>query len=152
MQIELLCVGKIKEVFYRNLIQEMENCLKKRCAFSVCQLPDLAIPKNAGDKEVKRIKAAEGAELLRHISESDYVIALCIEGKELNSGQHKTVIQKAVQSGYDKITFIIGGSLGLSKEVTDRADYKLSFSKMTFPHQLMRVMLMEELTNVLSYL
>ncbi len=152
IEIHLLCIGKVKESFYRSLIETRKNEIGKRCVFSICQLPDLPITKNAGKKEEEKIKIAEGEVLLRHIAADAYVIALCIEGKELNSPAHVQLMKSTLQSGYHNITYVIGGSLGLSDAVTQRADYKLSFSKMTFPHQLMRVMLIEELANAVRYL
>lgn len=149
MQIQLLCVGKVKEDFYRNLIVNLEQSLKKRCSFDICQLPDLSISKNAGKKEAEQIVLREGKRILQHIPEDAYVIALCIDGRELCSGEHKIVLQNARNRGYRKFTYIIGGSLGLSADVVKRADIKLSFSKMTFPHQMMRVMVLEELAHIL---
>ena len=143
MKLRLLCVGKVKELFYRNAIHKLENEIKKKCDFAVCQLDDLPISKKAGAKEEARIKMEEGKELLRHIPDDAYVIALCIEGKELKSKEHQALLERVKADGYEQVIYIIGGSLGLSEEVVARANYRLSFSKMTFPHQLMRVMLME---------
>lgn len=143
MKVQLLCVGKVKEAFYRNIIAYLEKNIKKKCEFTICQLEDLPIGKKAGAKEERKIKQEEGKELLRHIPEGAYVIALCIDGKELKPQEHKALLKKIKGDGYDKITYVIGGSLGLSDEVVARADYHLSFSNMTFPHQLMRVMLLE---------
>lgn len=149
MQIQLLCIGKIKEDFYRNLIVDMEQRIKRRCNFDICQIPDLSISKNAGKKEAEQVVLREGKRLLQHVPDDAYVIALCIDGCELRSSEHKNVLQNARDRGYQKFVYIIGGSLGLSADVVKRADYKLSFSKMTFPHQLMRVMVLEELMHIL---
>ncbi len=149
MEIQLLCVGKVKESFYKNLICSMELQLKKRCAFEICQLPDLRIPSKAGKKEELQIINQEGSTLIKHIPKDAYVIALCIEGRELSTKEHKKLIREAADRGFYKFTYIIGGSLGLSEEVLKRADYRLSFSKMTFPHQMMRVLLLEELMEAI---
>lgn len=150
MQVQLLCVGKVKETFYCDVIAGLEREIKRKCEFSICQLYDLPIGKRAGIKEETKIKETEGREILKHIPGDAYVIALCIGGKELNSKEHKKLSDRIKQEGYSRLVYIIGGSLGLSEEVEKRADFRLSFSKMTFPHQLMRVMLLEEIAA--SYL
>lgn len=143
MKITLLCVGKVKEQFFRNLIGQHEKHLRKKCDFSICQIDDLPISKKAGEARLEKIKVDEGQRILHKIPKEAYVIALCIDGKELTPAAHKKILQTVCQEGSREIIYVIGGSLGLSEEVVDRADYKLSFSKMTFPHQLMRVMLLE---------
>lgn len=147
MQIQVLCVGKLKEKFYCDAAAYLESEIKKKCGFTVCQIGDLPIPKNAGEKEETRIKVAEGRELLKHIPKTAYVIALCVEGKEINAKGHRELLYKIQKSGYEQLIYVIGGSLGLSDEVVARADYRMSFSKMTFPHQLMRVMLLETIAG-----
>lgn len=145
----MLCVGKVKEDFYRSLVEDRKRRIKKRYSFDICQLPDLGISKNAGKKEAEQVVLKEGKSILQHIPDDAYVIALCIDGRELRSSEHKCVLQNARDRGYQKFVYIIGGSLGLSPDVVKRADYKLSFSKMTFPHQMMRVMVLEELSHIL---
>ena len=103
------------------------------------------MPRDAKESIMNSIKECEGDKVLAHISSSDYVVALCIEGKKTDSEKLKKVINHATQRGVNNIIFVIGGWLGLSDKVVKRADYRLSFSDMTFPHQLMRVMLMEQL-------
>lgn len=147
MRVELLCVGKVKEQFYRNIIEKLECEIKKKCDFSICQLNDLPIGKRASAKEEEKIKLLEGKELLFHIPDDAYVIALCIEGKEIKTKEHQELMRNIKESGYRHIIYVIGGSLGLSDQVVQRANYRLSFSKMTFPHQLMRVMLMETIAR-----
>lgn len=149
MQIQIVCVGKIKETFYRDAIAQLEKEIKKKYRFAICQLDDLPISKKAGEKETEKIKREEGRELLKHIPDDAYVIALCIEGKELDFIRHTKLLNIIQDNGYRQLVYVIGGSLGLSEEVVERADYRLSFSKMTFPHQLMRVMLLESIAEII---
>lgn len=143
MQVWVLCAGKLKESFYRDAAARLEREIRKRCQLTICEIGDMPIPKNAGEREEARIKMAEGNALLKHIPKDAYVIALCIEGKEINAEGHRRLLSQIQRDGYERLIYVIGGSLGLSDAVTERADYRLSFSKMTFPHQLMRVMLLE---------
>ncbi|MDD6400180.1 MAG: 23S rRNA (pseudouridine(1915)-N(3))-methyltransferase RlmH [Lachnospiraceae bacterium] len=145
MVIKLVVLGNIKEKYYRNLIEEYSALIKKKYSFEIIELKDESIPRNAKESIMNSIKECEGDKVLAHISSSDYVVALCIEGKKTDSEKLKKVINHATQRGVNNIIFVIGGSLGLSDKVVKRADYRLSFSDMTFPHQLMRVMLMEQL-------
>lgn len=148
MKIKIICVGKMKEKFYRDLMEEYGKKIKKQYPFSCVELNDLPIPKNAGEGQIHGIKVSEGELILKEIKPEDYVIALCIEGKEMKTSAHKAVVKKAIENGSEQIVYVIGGSLGLSEQVVKRANYKLSFSKMTFPHQLMRVVLAEQLTKL----
>ena len=145
MVIKLVVLGNIKEKYYRNLIEEYSALIKKKYSFEIIELKDESIPRNAKESIMNIIKECEGDKVLAHIYSSDYVVALCIEGKKTDSEKLKKVINHATQRGVNNIIFVIGGSLGLSDKVVKRADYRLSFSDMTFPHQLMRVMLMEQL-------
>ena len=143
MKITVVCVGKVKEAFFRDLIQMHSVHLQKKCAFSICQLADLPIGRKAGEQEQQRIKLEEGRQILRKINKEAYVIALCIEGREMTPAVHRKLICDIRDSGFQELVYVIGGSLGLSQEVIQRADARMSFSRMTFPHQLMRVMLLE---------
>lgn len=144
MKITVLCVGKIKEKFYTQAIEEYSKRLSRYCKLDIIEVPDEKTPDNAGEQVNNAIKNKEGERILANIRQDDYVIALAIEGKMLDSVELSQYIEKLGIEGKSSIVFVIGGSLGLSKEVLDRADYKLSFSKMTFPHQLMRVILLEQ--------
>lgn len=144
MKITVLCVGKIKEKFYTQAIEEYSKRLSRYCKMDIIEVPDEKTPDNAGEQVNNAIKNKEGERILANIRQDDYVIALAIEGKMLDSVELSQYIEKLGIEGKSSIVFVIGGSLGLSKEVLDRADYKLSFSKMTFPHQLMRVILLEQ--------
>ena len=110
----------------------------------IIELEDEKAPENLSDKEMLIIKEKEGKKILSKIKDNSYVIALAIDGKNLSSEELAQTINKLGVRGVSNITFVIGGSLGLSDEVLSRADYKLSFSKMTFPHQLMRLILLEQ--------
>lgn len=145
MKITVLCVGKIKEKFYMQAIEEYSKRLSRYCKLDIIELPDEKTPDNAGEQVNIAIKRREGERILVNIRQDDYVIALAIEGKMLDSVELSQYIERLGIEGKSSIVFVIGGSLGLSKEVLDRADYKLSFSKMTFPHQLMRVILLEQI-------
>ena len=145
MKITVICVGKIKEKFYTQAIMEYSKRLSRYCKLEIVELADEKTPENAGEQVNLNIKAKEGDRILSAIKDDAYVIALAIEGKMLDSVELSQKIEKLGINGTSNITFVIGGSLGLDKRVLDRADYKLSFSKMTFPHQLMRVVLLEQI-------
>ena len=144
MRINIVCVGKIKEKYLKLGIDEFKKRLSKYCKLEIIQLEDEKAPENLSDKEMLMIKEKEGKKLLSKIKDNSYVIALAIDGKNLSSEELAETINKLGVRGISNITFVIGGSLGLSDEVLSRADYKLSFSKMTFPHQLMRLILLEQ--------
>lgn len=144
MKITILTVGKVKEKFYRQAIEEFEKRLSRYCKLDIIEVNDEKTPDNASEKEELMIKEKEGERLLRYIRDTDYVCALAIEGKQIDSLELSAKINQLGISGISSIVFIIGGSLGLAERILKRADYKLSFSKMTFPHQLMRVILLEQ--------
>ena len=137
MKITLVTVGKIKERFFEDAIAEYSKRLGRYCKLEIIQVADEKTPDGASENVERQIREKEGQRILAQIKDGAYVLALAIEGKMLSSEELAGKIQKLV--------FVIGGSLGLSKEVMDRADYALSFSKMTFPHQLMRVILLEQI-------
>ena len=145
MKISIVCVGKVKEKFYSDAIDEFSKRLSRYCKLEIIEVADEKTPDQASDTEVKQIKDKEGERLLKNIKEDAYVICLCIDGKQLDSEELSNKVEKLGIQGTSHICFVIGGSLGLAEDVVKRADYKLSFSKMTFPHQLMRVILMEQI-------
>ncbi|MGN0160383.1 MAG: 23S rRNA (pseudouridine(1915)-N(3))-methyltransferase RlmH [Lachnospiraceae bacterium] len=145
MKITIIAVGKIKEKFYRDAIDEYAKRLSRYCKLELVEVADEKTPDNASELENQKIRRKEGERILAHVRDNTYVIVLAIEGKMLDSVELSEKIQKLGVSGVGDITMIIGGSLGLSEEVYGRADFKLSFSKMTFPHQLMRVILLEQI-------
>ena len=144
MRINIVCVGKIKEKYLKLGIDEFKKRLSKYCKLEIIELEDEKAPENLSDKEMLIIKEKEGKKILSKIKDNSYVFALAIDGKNLSSEELAETINKLGVRGISNITFVIGGSLGLSDEVLSRADYKLSFSKMTFPHQLMRLILLEQ--------
>lgn len=144
MEIRILSVGKIKEKYLNDGISEYAKRLSRYCRLTFCQVPDEKTPDRASDAVNRQIKETEGERLLKHIREQDYVIALAIDGKMLDSVELSQLIGRLGVEGRSSIAFVIGGSLGLSDAVLKRADYKLSFSRMTFPHQLMQMILLEQ--------
>lgn len=145
MKISILCVGKIKEKFYRDAIDEFSKRLSRYCKLEILEVADEKTPDQASEIEVKQIKDREGERLMKNIKDDAYVICLCIDGKQLSSEELAKKIDSLGIQGISHICLVIGGSLGLSETIIKRADYRLSFSNMTFPHQLMRVILMEQI-------
>ncbi|MCI8664218.1 MAG: 23S rRNA (pseudouridine(1915)-N(3))-methyltransferase RlmH [Hungatella sp.] len=144
MRITLVAVGKIKERFFEDAIREYEKRLSRYCKLEIVQVADEKTPEGAGEALENQIKEREGERILGHIRDGAYVIALAIEGRMLDSEELAERIGRLGVEGVSQIVFVIGGSLGLSGRVMERADFALSFSKMTFPHQLMRVILLEQ--------
>ena len=144
MKITLITVGKIKEKFYTEAIAEYSKRLSRYCKLEIIQVADEKTPDHASETVERQIKEKEGGRILAQIKDGAYVIALAIQGKKLTSEQLADQIAQLGVSGCSQIVFMIGGSLGLSEEVLKRADVQLSFSDMTFPHQLMRVILLEQ--------
>lgn len=144
MKISLICVGKLKEKYLTMGIMEYHKRLGRYCNLDIIELPDEKTPDNAGVAMEESIKNKEGDRILKVLKEDSYCIALAIDGNMLSSVELSEQLMRLFVSGKSHISFIIGGSLGLSDEVLKRADYRLSFSKMTFPHQLMRLILMEQ--------
>ena len=145
MKITLVTVGKIKEKFFEDAIKEYSKRLSRYCKLEILQVADEKTPEGASEAVELQIKEKEGQRILSLIRDDAYVIALAIEGKMLDSEELAEKIEKLGVSGISQIVFVIGGSLGLSAQVMKRADYALSFSRMTFPHQLMRVILLEQI-------
>ena len=145
MKIKCIAVGKVKEKFYRQAIEEFQKRLQKYCKLEIIEVADEKTPDKAGEKIEEQIKAVEGERIMKHIRENDYVVALAIEGQALTSEKLAKKVEELGISGNSSIVFVIGGSLGLSNGVIARANYQLSFSAMTFPHQLMRVILLEQI-------
>ena len=145
MKITLVTVGKIKEKFFEDAIKEYSKRLSRYCKLEILQVADEKTPEGASEAVELQIKEKEGQRILSLIRDDAYVSALAIEGKMLDSEELAERIEKLGVSGISQIVFVIGGSLGLSAQVMKRADYALSFSRMTFPHQLMRVVLLEQI-------
>lgn len=145
MKITILAVGKIKEAFYREAVAEFQKRLRRYVKLEIIETADERTPEDASALENSRIRELEGERLLKYIRTDTYVVALAIEGKMLDSAALSEKIRMLGVGGVSHIVFVIGGSLGLSDAVLKRADLQLSFSKMTFPHQLMRVILLEQI-------
>lgn len=145
MKITLVTVGKIKEKFFEEAIAEYSKRLSRYCKLEIIQVADEKTPDKAGEALEMQIKEKEGERILAQIKDGAYVIALAIEGRMMDSEELAGKIDSLGIGGISQIVFVIGGSLGLSGKVLARADEKLSFSKMTFPHQLMRVILLEQI-------
>ena len=144
MKISIVCGGKIKEKFFVDAIREYEKRLSRYCKLEICEVADEKTPDKASEALEEQIKEKEACRMEKYLADDAYVIALAIDGKMLDSVELSEKIEKAGIQGISHIQFVIGGSLGLHKRILARADYKLSFSKMTFPHQLMRVILLEQ--------
>ncbi|TAH66826.1 MAG: 23S rRNA (pseudouridine(1915)-N(3))-methyltransferase RlmH, partial [Anaerolineaceae bacterium] len=145
MKVSLICVGKLKEKYLTMGIDEYKKRLGRYCTLDITELPDERTPDNASTAMEESIKKKEGDRILKALKDDSYCIALVILGNMLSSEELAGQMEKLFVSGKSHISFVIGGSLGLSEEVLARADYHLSFSKMTFPHQLMRLILMEQI-------
>lgn len=145
MKITVIAVGKIKEKFYQEAIGEYSKRLSRYCRLELIQVADEKTPDGASRALEEQIKDKEGERILDNIRDGSFVVALAIDGVMADSVELAAQIEKWGVSGVSQIVFVIGGSLGLSGAVLKRADRKLSFSKMTFPHQLMRVILLEQI-------
>ena len=145
MKITCVVVGKIKEKYFTDAIKEYSKRLSRYCKLEIVELADEKTPDGASEAEEVAIREKDGERILKALKDDAYVIALAIEGKMLDSVELSQKIDRLGVSGTSHIAFVIGGSLGLAPAVMKRADYALSFSRMTFPHQLMRVVLLEQL-------
>ena len=144
MKITLITVGKIKEKYLKDAIAEYSKRLSRYCKLEIIEVADEKTPDQASETVEEGIRAKEGERILKHIKDDMYVVTLEISGKMLSSEELAEKINSLGLAGKSSIAFVIGGSIGLGKEVLSRSDYALSFSKMTFPHQLMRVILLEQ--------
>jgi 23S rRNA (pseudouridine1915-N3)-methyltransferase len=144
MKVTLICVGKLKEKYLTQGVDEYVKRLGRYCNLEIIELADEKTPENASSALEDQIKQKEGERILKALKEDAYCIALAIDGTMLSSPELADKINSLGITGTSHISFIIGGSLGLADEVLRRADYKLSFSRMTFPHQLMRMILLEQ--------
>lgn len=144
MKITVLCVGKVKEKFFTDAIKEYSKRLSRYCKLEIVEVADEKTPDGASELVVSQIKEKEAERMEKYLPDSAYVIALAIKGKKLTSEKLAEKIDSLGISGTSHLVFLIGGSLGMSDRLLKRADYLLSFSDMTFPHQLMRVILLEQ--------
>lgn len=145
MKITLITVGKIKEKYFTDAIKEYAKRLSRYCKLEILELADEKTPDGASEAEEMQIKAKEGERILKAVKDNAYVFALAIQGKKMSSEDFADTINRLGIGGDSHLMFIIGGSLGLDERVLKRADRLISFSDMTFPHQLMRIILLEQI-------
>lgn len=146
IRINIICIGKIKEKYFTDAISEYAKRLTAFCKFSIVELAEEKIRNNNPNQaEILEVIESEGERIIKKIGSGDYVVAMCIEGKQLSSEELSAMLDNAAIMGKSTVDFIIGGSYGLSNKVKSRADFKLSMSKMTFPHQMARMVLSEQI-------
>lgn len=143
--VNIICIGKIKEKYWTDAIREYAKRLSPFCKFNIIELDEEKVNSNPNEAQIKGILEAEGKRIISKLSKNSYIIPMCIEGKQLSSTELADKMSDVALSGKSSIDFIIGGSWGLSDEVKMKADFKLSMSKMTFPHQMARVVLCEQI-------
>ena len=145
MNITVICIGKLKESYWRDAVKEYSKRLGGYCSLDIVELKESRLAANPSPADELAVKVKEGEEILSHIRPSSWVVTLEIQGKKLSSEKLAEKIEDWSLEGRSDLVFVIGGSLGLSPDVSKRADFKLSFSDMTFPHQMMRVILLEQI-------
>lgn len=144
MKITVVCVGKVREKYLKDAIEEYIKRISRFCVVDIVEVTDYEIPDKTNESIEEKIKEKEGEEILKKIKAGSVTIALDIRGQMLDSCELAKKMDSYFLSGNSHISFIIGGSIGLGKNVLDKVNYRLSFSRMTFPHQLMRVILLEQ--------
>ena len=149
MNMALVCMGRLKEKYWRDAATEYEKRLSRFGKWETIELPDLPEPANSSPAIEEQIKKKEGEAILARIRDGDIVVCLCIDGRQMDSIQLSAKLTELIDTGR-RVVFVIGGSLGLSPEVVRRAQLRLSFSPMTFPHQLARIMLLEQTYRALK--
>lgn len=145
MAVTILCVGRLKEGYWQDAIAEYEKRLRRLMPIKITEIPDEPEPAQPTEALCRQVMKREGEKLLKLIEPQDYVIALCIGGKQVSSEELADKLSTLFTGGKSRIVFVIGGSLGLDESVVARADERMSMSRMTFPHQLARVILCEQL-------
>ena len=143
--INILCVGKIKEKFLRDAIEEYSKRLSKYCNLNILEVADSKVPNKVSEALSKQIKNEEGTRMINALNKDTYLICLDLKGKEYTSPEFSEKISKLTVEGNSNITFVIGGTLGIGDEILNLSKEKICFSKMTFPHQLIRVFLLEQI-------
>ncbi len=149
MNMALVCMGRLKEKYWRDAATEYEKRLSRFGKWETIELPDLPEPANSSPAIEEQIKKKEGETILARIRDGDIVVCLCIDGRQMDSVQLSAKLTELIDTGR-RVVFVIGGSLGLSGDVVRRAQLRLSFSPMTFPHQLARIMLLEQTYRALK--
>ena len=144
LSINIICVGKLKERYLRDAIDEYSKRMKPLCKLEIIELPEERVADNPSAAEIQRTITLESERITAKLNKSDYVIAMCVEGRNISSEELSSRLED-ISMTHSTVDLIIGGSWGLSEELKARSDFKLSMGKMTFPHQLFRVMLLEQL-------
>ena len=150
LSISIICIGKLKEKYLCQAVSEYQKRLTTLCRLNIIQLPAVSLSDNPKESEIEAALRVEGKRILEKIPSGAFVFSLCIEGKELSSPELSRKISSLKLQGNSNLVFIIGGSFGLDKAVKERSDFRLSMSPMTFPHQLARVMLLEQIYRALQ--
>lgn len=145
MQIDIIAPGRVKERYLRDAIDEYSKRLSRYCRLNIIEVADEKTPEHASEGVDRQIKAKEGERIAKHLRDGAFVVALAIDGRQLSSEELAVKVADWGLHGVSHLQFVIGGSIGLDDAILRRADFKLSFSKMTFPHQLMRVILLEQI-------
>lgn len=145
LNINVLCVGKIKENFFKDAIAEYSKRLSKYCHLNIIEIQDEKVPEKLGENAEKDIKNKEARNMLARLPKDTYLICLDLKGKELTSEEFSQKIEDIALNYNSSITFVIGGTLGISEEILNLSKEKICFSKMTFPHQLIRIFLLEQI-------
>lgn len=145
VHINIICVGKLKETYLKQAVEEYSKRLKKYCELNIVEISDEQLPSKINDSIIEQVKEKECKKIMENIRNDSYVIPLDLRGKQYTSEDFSNKIENIQTQGYSNITFIIGGTLGLTNEVLSRANESICFSKMTFPHQLIRVFLLEQI-------
>jgi 23S rRNA (pseudouridine1915-N3)-methyltransferase len=148
--VTLLCVGKLKERYYAEAFAEYQKRLGAYCRFAALELPEQRLPDAPSEKEISASLRKEAAEIRAHIPDGAVLIALCVEGQQMSSPALAERLGRWMDAGRSRLCFVVGGSFGLSEEIKAAADLRLSFSEMTFPHHLFRVMLAEQIYRAFS--
>ena len=144
LTVQIICIGSLKERYWKDALAEYQKRLNSFCRLQILELPEERLADRAGEAEIASVIEAEGKRILAKISPKSFLIPLCIEGKQMDSIEFSHLLAQVALKGYSTVTFIIGGSYGLSDTVKRAGKRKLSMSEMTFPHQLARVMLLEQ--------
>ena len=144
LNVNMICVGRLKESYLRDAVEEYTKRMRPLCKLTVLELPEERVGENPSPAEIQKTVSAEGERIMQKLGKSDYVVAMCVEGKNISSEELSKKLDDIRQLA-GTVDFVIGGSWGLSDALKARADFKLSMGKMTFPHQLFRVMLLEQI-------
>lgn len=150
INIKIVCVGKLKEKYLVEAIKEYEKRLKTMCKLEIIEVLEYKLEQNPSEKNIEQCVLEEGKNIDKKIAEKEFLIPLCIEGEQISSEKFADKFNELALNGNSKITFVIGGSHGIDDTIKNKANFKLSMSKMTFPHQLARVMLLEQIYRSLS--